>query len=433
MEGIMLKDEPWIRPAEGLSCEVLQAADEGKDIADLLEREKALSAQSPYDDAVNEKAKALYHEIDKRPCRSDYPYREPYDYADILSLCRHEDIRLPPLALPKEALLDRIEGAWLARCSGCLLGKPIEGWRRERIHGLLKDTDNFPVKKYISSVIDPSIREKYQVHDGPRHGAPCNSWINNVTCMPEDDDTNYTVLSLNLLEKYGLDFSPEDVAERWLSCLPYLHLCTAERVAYKNLASYMMPPASAKYCNPYREFLGPQIRCDAYGYVCPGNPVKAAELAYKDACISGVKNGVYGAMFFAAVLAAAAVEDDPDKLIQTGLCCIPQTSRLHEAVVQLMHFSRSAPDKDAVLQWITSRYDEANFYHWCHAIPNTLIICTALLYSRDLDSLLSTCVEPGFDTDCNAATAGSIWGMRKGKKALPAHWLLPASMRWCRL
>ena len=31
----------------------------------------------------------------------------------------------------------------------------------------------------------------------------------------------------------------------------------------------------------------------------------------------------------------------------------------------------------------------------------------------------------GFDTDCNGATCGSLWGVRHGAKALPQRWLRP--------
>lgn len=202
--------------------------------------------------------------------------------------------RLPPASRRKkaEADYDKIYGAWLGRCAGCLLGQPVEGWRRARINGLLKETGNLPLQNYISSDIGPILREKYNVRDdGHAYGAEKTGWINNVSYMPEDDDTNYTLIALKLVEQYGRDFTPDDAAENWLMNLPLLHLCTAERVAYINLAQSIFPPESAAYRNPYREWIGAQIRGDLFGYICPGDTETAAEMAWRDASISHVKNG----------------------------------------------------------------------------------------------------------------------------------------------
>lgn len=54
--------------------------------------------------------------------------------------------------------------------------------------------------------------------------------------------------------------------------------------------------------------VGADIRCDIFGHACPGRPERAAELAFRDAVLSHERNGVYGAIFFAATLAAAFVE-----------------------------------------------------------------------------------------------------------------------------
>jgi ADP-ribosylglycohydrolase len=315
-------------------------------------------------------------------------------------------------------LLDRIGGAWLGRCCGCYLGKPVEGARRKELAALLRHQGMRSLGRYLA----PSVPRKL-LKSG-------KWWPRNVLtqtklrCMPEDDDTNYTALGLAVVRAHGGAFSPFDVANFWLNNVPYLHTCTAERVAYRNLAAGIDPPQSARRWNPYREWIGAQIRADAFGYLAVGRPERAAGYAWRDACISHVKNGIYGEMWVAAMLAAAYVHDrDIRAVITAGLDEIPVRSRLASAVrgIVRMH-DRGAPAADA-LESIHARWDENNPHHWCHTISNAEVVTYALLWGGlDFGRTICLAVEACFDTDCNGATAGSVAGMMLGARKLPARW-----------
>lgn len=314
-----------------------------------------------------------------------------------------------------DTLQDRVLGAWLGRCAGCMLGKPVEGWRRDKIELLLKSANEYPLKDYFPPV--ENLPEGLNWHN-----ATNNCLRGNITHGVRDDDTDYTILGLHILEAHGPQFTPCDVANSWLMLLPYHKTYTAERVAYRNFVNDIWPPESALVVNPYREWIGAQIRCDAFGYCAAGWPEKAAELGFRDACISHTKNGIYGEMFFAALLAACLVMDDLRDAIDVALSEIPSGSRFAEMTRDLLIWTKQGT-WEQTWDLIEAKYGR---YHPVHTINNAAITLMGLLHAGgDLTQAISIAVMGGLDTDCNGATAGSVMGALLGAEGLPEHWVAP--------
>ena len=424
----MLVDLPWLKYSEDIELELLEAEEEGK----LVEKWKGTVAEikTMQSGAAKELlAGSVFDDLELAPVKAGYPYIEPSHEAGIQANRPRSKVCPEAMAnqLSRGTRYQKIYGAWLGRCAGCLLGQPVEGWKRSRIINLLKATDNYPIKYYLSSDIPEAVKAEYEVTDHPGvYGNDKKGWINNVNFMPEDDDINYTIMGLKIIEKYGVNFTPEDVAEAWLDNLPILHLCTAERVAYRNLVNLMVPPRTAEYRNPYREWIGAQIRGDFYGYIAPGDPQLSSAMAFRDASISHTKNGIYGEMFIAAMLSAAAVTENITQIIETGLSMIPERSRLYETIQTVIEWYRQKLSWEEAIDRIHQRYDEMNAHHWCHTISNAMIVCVGLLYGeKDFTKSIGIAVMAGFDTDCNGATVGSILGMVLGAEALPKEWINP--------
>ncbi|MBO4367651.1 MAG: ADP-ribosylglycohydrolase family protein, partial [Clostridia bacterium] len=381
---------PWLRLSDGLENEIEQLKEEGRRVDKEFEDAVRAVLELPDGHEKDIKASKLFEQGQALPYLSG-ENEEPDALEDIFSLAEGNPA---PESFDRAKAYDRIYGAWLGRCAGCLLGKPVEGWHTPEIHRYLRESGNYPLSRYIRSM---------RPEDAGR------AFIDQVDCMPEDDDTNYTVIGLKLVEEHGRDFKPEDAADCWLRNLPILHLCTAERAAYRNLVMSIDPSASATYCNGYREWIGAQIRADLFGYINPGDPHTAAAMAWRDASISHVKNGIYGEMFVAAMLAKAAVSEDTVSVIRAGLNEIPRRSRLHTAVEDVLTWHGQGASYDEAIQRISARWDEYNPHHWCHTISNAQIVAAALLYGGgELGTTLCKAVMPGFDTDCNGATAGSV-------------------------
>ncbi len=396
--------------------EIVQRKEEGYDVEEIEKRFIEMKEKS-----ISELEEIL-RALEKSTIRRDFPYKEPLSLEEI----KAEQPKKPEkfkVSLSETEFFDKIYGGWLGRCAGCLLGKAVEGLTKEKIEEWLRIADAYPLKYYFPAL--DTTREdipewlKRRIERGKQLGLLAD----HVNRMARDDDIDYTIINLHILEKHGLNFTTIDVGETWLSLLPYLKVYTAERAAYRNLVNGLKPPETATYMNPYREWIGAQIRADMWGYVTPGNPGLAAELAYRDASLSHVKNGVYGEMFVSAMISTAYVTNEVEEIIDAGLSVIPKNCRLAEAIRNVLSWSKKYSDWRDTLDKI---YEKYGHYHPVHTINNAAIVAMGLLYGRgDYEKSITISVMGGLDTDCNGATVGSIVGVMLGSKALPEEWIKP--------
>ena len=402
---------------EDLKTELQQLTDEGRDTSSVESEFARLLADDVPEDAHFQKAMdELLDQGRLLPMRQNYQYVEPSDLETIRAH-RTAGPRILPITQSEAIRRDHIAGAWLGRCAGCLLGKPIEGVLKPRLQQLLDHFGYAEIPDYIWRL--PGLTEA----DCANFGWQSPWSYRNTDCFPGDDDTNYTVMGMLLVKQKGINFTPSDMADFWLENVPILRTCTAERVAYRNFANLVEPPDSAVVRNPYREWIGARIRADFFGYVALGQPELAAELAWRDASISHVKNGIYGAMWVAAMLAAAMSQTDVRRIIEIGLTEIPEKSRLFEAITEILNRHAAGAPYSETVQYIHQRWDETGAHHWCHSISNVQIVALGLLYGEgDYEKAITRTVLVCFDTDCNGATVGSIMGMMLGAKALPKKW-----------
>lgn len=402
----------WESYQKQLDVEYRQSLEEGKDVARYKDLFDAVIAM-PENAAKEKMADALWELVFSLPTKKGWRYREPSGLAQIRKERRPFDAAL--IMPDRDVLRDKVKGAWFGRVCGCLLGKPVEGIMEEDLKKILVRTGNYPMTRYIDR---EEITE--DVKDGVNWEIDKWAYPRDYGRMPPDDDTNYMLLDYLILSRCGRDFTPENVASYWLRTQVMHSYCTAERVAYRNFVAGYRPPDSAIYKNPYREWIGAQIRADLFGYVNPCDPEKAAEMAWRDACVSHVKNGIYGEMWVAAMIAAAFGTNDVEKVILRGLAEVPEKSRLHEAVTKTVEKFKAGVSEEDCFADIHARWDEKNGHDWTHTVSNAEIVAASLLYGKkDYARSVGRAVMTGLDTDCNGATVGSVLGVMLGYEALP--------------
>ena len=422
----------WVQPEDLLGHELHQAVQDGREPAAVAARWRAAGGRqaplragastTPASPSLRRLAADLLDELAALPRR--LADDEPTDLALIKAGCPSwPPPRYAPAPAPARA---RLEAAWLGRAVGCLLGKPVEKLPLHAIRALARASGNWPLNTWFTARGVP--QDLLDAHPWNRRSAP-TSLAENIDGMPEDDDLNYPLLNLLLLQRHGRDFTTADVARLWLDELPAGRTFTAERVAYRNLLSGIEPPDTARRHNPFREWIGALIRADVHGWTNPGDPAAAAEQAHRDATLTHTANGVYAAMFTAAAIAEAATgASDIHACLRTGLTVVPPGSRLARAVRHAVRLARTTPDFDTVVDELHSTHRDC---HWVHAVPNTAIIAAALTHADgDFGGSVCRAVSGGLDTDSNGATAGSIAGLLAGDPAgLPDRWTSPLKNR----
>ncbi len=392
-----------------LQIELQQRDEEGYDVS-------ALRQEQNLPDMPRSQLNRLFRRLLDAPLRTGYPFEEP-DRLEAIRAARPEAWPDAPLVITPAELYDRIYGGWLARVAGCVLGKPIEaGWPKNKVIRYLKLARAYPLEDYIPRIVP--LPAEFDLNPEPD-----GTFLGEIHGAPNDDDTDYTFLALHLLESYGPGFTTSHVATEWLTHLTYFRIYTAERAAYRNLICNIHPEEAADYLNPVREFIGGRIRADLYGFAAPGRPGLAAALAYKDVSLSHTKNGIYGAMFWAAMISWAFISQDIEEITRAGLAQIPAHCRLAKAVRHTLSVCKDVDDWEVAYDRLLLDYGG---YHPAHTINNTLWCLLALIYGKgDFTRSLAIAAYCGMDTDCNCASVGSVLGVILGANAIPSQWTAP--------
>ena len=405
---------------------IADRAERGFEVAGFRERVEA--APASYDELA-----AIHRALDAALRRPDWPYVEPDDLEEIRAEC--PDLPVDPLQeVDLDAAARRAEAGFLGSVCGCVLGKPVEV--RTTMAALQRAAEaagEWPIRDYLSEALLDAL--------GDRHRSWREAVRGRIRFVARDDDINYTVLGMLILERHGIGFSRGDVMQMWLTNLPLSYTFGPERMLLTRASGVGIAerlrqgrgldgigddpePVLAELVaswNPGDELCGAQIRADAYGYACPGRPRLAATLAWRDAGWTHRGTGVYGAMFTAAAIAGAFVIDDPLELCRMALRCVPRRSRFHERVGDCLEQVAQATDWHDGYRRIHDRY---GCYGHCRVYQETGTLINTLRFAAGVEDGICMQVSQGNDTDSYGATAGSLLGILHGR-APATRWLAP--------
>ena len=170
------------------------------------------------------------------------------------------------------------------------------------------------------------------------------------------------------------------------------------------------------------EQIGAQIFIDGWAMVAPGDPDQAVRFAEAAARVSHDGEAVYGAKMLAAMESMAFVENDIQQLIDIGLTYIPKDSVIARMIADLRAWHEVEKDWRGTRELLAANYGYDKYGGNCHMVPNHGLIIHSLLHGDgDFSKTLKIVNTCGWDTDCNGATVGGLWGLTGS--GIPSHWV----------
>lgn len=283
-------------------------------------------------------------------------------------------------------LFEKMHAAWQAQIAGAAVGTVIEGYHMDHLKATFGE-----IRDYL------------------RQPTTYN------------DDVLFELAFLEAFKKKGYDVTSEDIALEWVGRIQYVW--SAEEVAMKNLKMGTFPPMSGYYNNPWREWIGAQMRGSICGLAAPGNPRLACKLAWTDGQVSHHNNGILGEVFNALLVSMAFVESDVRTIVKKCIDMIPSDSEYYTVVKYAWDACEKYGEWELAWRDCQEKYKE---YNWIHAYPNAAAEVVALYFAKeDFDECMYISAMEGQDVDCNAGQIGTIYGILHGYKGIDKRWTEP--------
>lgn len=285
--------------------------------------------------------------------------------------------------LNREIYRDKVYACWIGKNIGGTMGAPYEG--------------------------------KHEMND-------IKGFVTKPNEVLPNDDLDLQLVWLQAVEKTGIaGLNAERLGEFWLSYItPYWN---EYGIGKTNMRQGIQPPISGESFNDWKHSNGAWIRTEIWASLAPGVPDLAMKYAYEDACVDhGTGEGTVAAMFVAAIESAAFVVNDLNRLLDIGLSKIPEISRLAQSIRTVRKCHADGMDYREAREVI--RLQNADIGNgWFEAPSNVTYAVLGLLWGEcDFKKSMIYAINCGDDTDCTAATVGSILGIMGGTKAIPEDW-----------
>jgi len=236
-----------------------------------------------------------------------------------------------------------------------------------------------------------------------------------------DDDTDVEwIYILEMQRANTLLIAPPRIAELWKRHINRRIWCSHLYLRQMLDIGIEPPLTGSVHLNPWAEFnLSGQFVSESWGHIAPGMPQTAARIGTHYLHVSIDGEPIQSTQLFAAMIATAFVTSDIDKIVDAGVAATDPKSDMHKIVLNVRKWHRQNPqDWRATRKLIQQTWSVGNRTADINGVKlNGASAVAAVLYGKgDFVETVRHAFNFGFDADNNAATAGAIVGVIKGRK-----------------
>ncbi len=294
--------------------------------------------------------------------------------------------------LTRDALRDKIQGGWAGQMIGVAYGAPTEF-------------------KSNAKIGEWDLQWKAGMLENTLH----------------QDDLYVEMTFSKVMDDAGLDASCETFGEAFKNS--QYNLWHANAGARRTLNQGIKAPWSGhpKY-NFHANDIDFQIEADFIGLMCPGLPRESNKYCDRVGRVMNYGDGLYGGMFVCGMYAVAYFENDPRKVVQAGLDCIPADSDYARLIRDVLDWSAQYPsDWRKVWQLVEEKWDKNDPCPEGFQQPfnidakiNGAYIAIGLLFGGgDFEKTMEITTRCGQDSDCNPSSAAGVLGVMQGYRRIP--------------
>jgi len=297
-----------------------------------------------------------------------------------------------PRHIGRAELLDKIKGGWAGQMIGVSYGAPTE------------------------------FRAQGKILEGELKWAP-----DRVENSIHQDDLYVEMTFARVMDTVGLNATSEQYGEAFKNSK--YGLWHANAAARRNLNRGIKAPMSGHpLYNVHANDIDFQIEADFIGLMSPGLPRYSNLYCDRVGRVMNYGDGVYGGMFVCGMYSTAYFENDPRKVVEAGLACIPIQSSYAALIRDLLEYSAKNPeDWRKVWQMIEDKWDKDDVCPDGAMQPfnidarlNGAYIAFGLLFGKgDFGKTMEIATRCGQDSDCNPSSAAGVLGVILGYSKIP--------------